>query len=180
MVIAVTGPESSGKSTLSLSLSNALSARLATEYAREYLTEHTGRYAAEDVVRIAHGQDKLNQSIAAESKQNNRSVVFDTEMLVCKIWMEFRFGYCDPFIETRFTQQEVDLYVLCDLLPWEPDPLRESPDENERRLLFDLYHKHLTDYRKPFVVASGSEDERLNNVLKQIHVLNPTIISNGQ
>ncbi|MCB0529363.1 MAG: ATP-binding protein, partial [Saprospiraceae bacterium] len=56
MKIVVTGPESSGKTTLAAALSDQLAAPVVPEFAREYLA-HLGRaYQREDLAAIGAGQ----------------------------------------------------------------------------------------------------------------------------
>ena len=59
MLICVTGPECSGKTTLTQSLTHALGAVSVAEYAREYLSATDGRYTFEDLDVIAERQVDL-------------------------------------------------------------------------------------------------------------------------
>ena len=58
-------------------------------------------------------------------------------------------------------KQHFDLYLLCDIdLPWEPDPLREHP--NNRRELYAKYEAELIKRNWPYKIISGFDNERLN------------------
>ena len=57
--IIVTGPESSGKTTLSKSLSKNLNGKLVNEFARNYLTKNNNTYNIENLLEIAQNQLKL-------------------------------------------------------------------------------------------------------------------------
>jgi NadR type nicotinamide-nucleotide adenylyltransferase len=166
MRIAVTGPESSGKTTLSLHLAEILNAAWAHEFARTYLTDLKRPYQAEDLVDIAKGQ------IAAWQEAANEPVLIcDTEMLVMKVWSEFKFGTVDPFILQQLEQQRFDLYLLCKPdIPWEEDPLREHPEK--RNELFEIYHTQLKEMNVTFVVLEGDMDQRLGKALSVIESLN--------
>ncbi len=97
------------------------------EFARTYLASQNQHYVPLDIENIARGQMSLEQSKLHEA---NNILFTDTEMLVCKIWLEFVFGQQSPLIEKAVLQQNYDLYLLCDIdLEWEPDPLREHPDK---------------------------------------------------
>jgi NadR type nicotinamide-nucleotide adenylyltransferase len=162
--IAITGPESTGKSWLAEHLARKFNTVWAPEFAREYLSERKSSYTIDDVVAIAKGQ------IAQEIFWEGRAADFlfsDTEMLVCKIWTDFVFGKIPKFIQEAFENQQYDLYLLCNIdLPWEPDPLREHP--NSRELIFEKYKQALIQAKLPFVIISGVGENRLNHAINVI------------
>lgn len=157
--ISITGPESSGKSTLALALATRHGGAYVHEYAREYLADLGREYNVDDVVQIAMGQAALEDSFA----NNETPVLFcDTDMLVCKIWAEYKYGFCPEWIENAFATRHYDLTILCAPdIPWEPDPLRENPDPEERWELFVLYENALKTYGKKYVVARGDLEGRM-------------------
>ncbi len=156
--IAITGPESSGKSTLTKFLAERFQTSFADEFAREYLEKTNGEYVLEDLTEIAKGQ-LLNQKKAINAA--NKICFFDTEMLVLKIWASFRFRKVPPFIETAFRESEIDAYLLCTPdLPWEPDPFRESPENAERQKLFEIYQHELDANNCTYFVVNGIDAKR--------------------
>ena len=162
MRIAVTGPESSGKTTLSKCLAEALDAKWIQEFAREYLLKLDRSYVRADLTEIAKGQLDLWRLSNHENIQ-----VCDTDMLVLKVWSEFKYGAVDPFILEQLDQQQFDLYLLCTPdLPWEEDPLREHPEQRDQ--LYELYHTELTSRGLPFVVIEGDHDQRIEIALSAI------------
>ncbi len=164
--IAVTGPESTGKSWLTEHLAEHYNAQWVPEYAREYL-KHNRSYQAEDVVKIAKGQMKLEKELL---KSNPGLIFADTELLVCKIWLDFVFGQQNEFIERSVKDQQYDLYLLCNIdLKWEPDPLREHPDQRET--LFHLYEKWLLKLNFPYRIITGTGNERLKNAINFVDQL---------
>ena len=60
--IIITGPESSGKTTLSRNLSHSLKANLVDEYARKYINENNNQYIYEDLLKIAKTQYQHEES----------------------------------------------------------------------------------------------------------------------
>lgn len=167
--IAITGPESSGKSTLAKTLADRHQTIYAPEFAREYLTKTDGEYQLSNLVEIAKGQLK-NAKRALESAQ--RICFFDTDMLVLKIWAEFRYGEVPDFIENAFRESDIDGYLLCSPdIPWEPDPFRESPDPKERWELFEIYRKELSSIKIPVCVISGKGENRLRKASQFIESL---------
>ena len=164
--IAITGPESTGKSTLSEKLAHHYNTNFVPEYSRTYFENFEGQYTENDVVEIAKGQHNL---IIEEEKKSSKILIADTEIVVCKIWVEYVFKHSNKVIDEILKQQDVDLYLLCDIdLPWVYDPLRENPDIDERKELFKIYRNTLEQMKVPFEIVSGDNDERVNNAIKVI------------
>ena len=164
--IAITGPESTGKSTLAEKLAKHFNTDYIPEYSRTYLKNFEGQYTENDVVEIAKAQHNL---IIEEEKKNPEILIADTEIIVCKIWIEYVFKHPNETIEDLLRRQDFDLYLLCDIdLPWVYDPLRENPNIEERKELFEIYKNTLTKMNVPFGIVRGSDEERVNNSLEII------------
>ncbi len=154
--IAITGPESTGKSSLARELARIFNTTWVPEYAREYLLELGLPYEEGDILKIAKGQLRSEEKMA---HQASRLLFCDTDFLVTRIWSIVKYGRCSPWIEKKLEEHRYDLYLLCNIdLPWEFDPLREHPDK--RLMLFDLYHRELTHRGFPFAVVSGEGASR--------------------
>ncbi|MBK6611474.1 MAG: AAA family ATPase [Sphingobacteriales bacterium] len=164
--IAITGPESSGKSVLAKLLTQNFSpANWVPEFARTYLTAlpPSQAYTFSDLPLIANAQQILENEIA--KTPNIKWLFADTEALVVKIWAQIRFGQQHPTIETIWQQQaqQYALYLLtAPDLPWQPDPLRETPLSQTRWQLFDLYKTYLTQTNRRFTIIQGEPSQRLN------------------
>ena len=167
--IAVTGPESTGKSTLAKDLAKYFKINAVPEYAREYLKNFAGDYTIDDVITIAEGQQKL---ISEREMQNPNILIADTELIVCKIWTEYVYNTTPDFIEKALSKQKFDFYLLCDIdLPWTYDPLRENPNLDERKDLFQRYKSQLDKMKAPYGIVSGSGETRFQNALNHIKPL---------
>jgi NadR type nicotinamide-nucleotide adenylyltransferase len=157
MRFAITGPESSGKTTLAKELAFRNNGVWIPEFAREYLESLPHSYTVNDLDHIAKGQLKLWQE-----SESNTHTFFDTEMLVMKIWSEFKYQKCSPFILSALEQQSFDHYFLCRPdIEWEEDPLREHPEKREE--LFELYLNELTSRKLPFTIVEGDLENRIEN-----------------
>ena len=162
MKIAFTGPESSGKTTMARWTAKHISYELVPEYAREYL-QKTTVYHLNDLNNIALEQFKRNSAL--------RDLVVDTEMLVMKIWCEEKYSNCSQEILGLLKEQQIDHYFLCKPdIPWEPDPLRENPEDRER--LFRLYERDLLELGASYNVLSGNIEERKMRIIATLKNLN--------
>ncbi|MFN8337283.1 MAG: ATP-binding protein [Cyclobacteriaceae bacterium] len=162
--IAIVGPECTGKTELARFLASHSQTRWVPEFAREYL-ENLGRpYQKSDLTTIAHGQLEMENVIA---QQANRFVFCDTNLVVIKIWSEFKYGSCDPEIIKLMHQQKYDLHLLTDVdLPWQDDPLREHP--HKRQELFDLYERELKNSHVRYRIIRGHSASRNAAAVKAV------------
>ena len=127
--IIVTGPESSGKTTLCKALYEHFNISFTKEYAREYLDALNRDYNQGDLLKIAKGQ------LQAE----NGMQLLDTDLITLKIWSEYKYGSCDKWILTQIEKQKSEkrFYLLCKPdIPWEAETQRENP--NDREKLFEM------------------------------------------
>ena len=158
--IIVTGPECSGKTTLSKSLSKYFNSKLINEFARNYLTNKNNKYNVESLLEIAKNQYKLEN-------QKSKTIICDTDLLTIKIWSEYKFGKCDGWILDKINTQKKEqrIYLLCKPdLKWEYDPQREN--EFDRDKIFNIYKKELISLEHKFHVINGNN--RLDMAKKYI------------
>ena len=155
--IVVTGPESTGKTTLAKQLAKALHTLWVPEYARQYIDNLDSPYQENDLLEIAKGQLKSEQEY---SEKGHEYLICDTDLITLKIWSEFKYGRCHDFILEAIKHRKYDLYFLAGTdIPWEEDSQRENPED--RQELYNLYKKELTSYGKSFFELKGTEQERL-------------------
>ena len=167
ITVALTGPESCGKSTLTRQLGDYYQAPIVLEYAREYLEKTKGKYTFDDLEKIARVQLRLLEE--ALSKQP-KLIFLDTELTVIKNWSEFKYHKISPWIQQQYEAQKIDLYLLCKPdLPWEDDPFRES--KNDRNEIFELYVEALEKMNRNYRIVSGLGDARLQNAKKMVDSL---------
>jgi len=146
--IIITGPESSGKTTLCKALSQHFNLPFSKEHAREYLDALNGDYNQDDLLKIAKGQLK--------SEQNTQ--LLDTDLITIKIWSKYKYGSCDKWILSQIEKQKSEnrFYLLCKPdIPWEVDPLRENP--TNRNELFEIYKKELESLEHKYFIVQGED-----------------------
>ncbi|MEJ8758052.1 ATP-binding protein [Pontibacter sp. H259] len=165
--IAITGPESTGKSTLSEQLANHYQTVWVPEYARSYIGNLNREYTLKDIEAIARGQIQLEKQLQAEA---GVILIADTDLLVLKIWSEHAFGRCPDFILENLAQQDYNLYLLMGVdLPWEPDPQREHP--HLRQFFYDWYKRELHQMGAAFAEIAGQQEQRFANARQHIDAL---------
>jgi nicotinamide riboside kinase len=146
--VGIIGPESTGKSTLAKYLERRYGGVLVSEYAREYMENlpPSKNYTYDDVLAIAkHQVDEL-------SSQSSSLVIYDTELIITKVWFLHKFGKCPEFLLEALQNHKMDVYLLCyPDIPWQPDPVRENPDIRE--YLFDWYEREIQTLNVPYYIV---------------------------
>ncbi len=183
--IVAIGPECTGKSTLCAHLAHHFETLWCPEFARDYLLSNGISYTYEDLLTIAKGQLALEDECVSLmvtrqppitiprhsplSARHSSLLFIDTNMYVMKVWCEYVFGKCHQFILDEIASGKYDLYLLCNIdLPWVKDELREYPDEQARKELYNIYKDILISQQTPWVEITGSNEERLQNAIDAI------------
>ena len=163
--IAVTGPESTGKTTLAKQLAETFNGRFIPEFAREYIEKLPHHYTFEDVENIARIQVQQYQLARSGSEQ---IIFFDTWLIITKVWFSWVYERIPGWLEAEIRNCPMDLFLLCRPdLPWEADSVRENGGENRIRL-YEQYREQLELYGFNFVEIGGTDDARLRNATEAI------------
>ncbi len=163
--IAITGPESSGKSYTTEYLARAFDGWMVPEYAREYMEHLNKDYTYDDVINIAKGQIDVVKNVSEDGIKEDAGIIFfDSELINTKIWCDVVFKKCDELIIQGIKNDSYDHYLLMKPdIEWEEDPMRENPDDRNR--LFELYIKNLEEFNKPYTIIDGGLEERLKKAM---------------
>jgi nicotinamide riboside kinase len=169
--IAIYGPESTGKTTLASQLAAHFDTVWTPEFAREYLQKRFDDAgvicAPEDIIPIAEGQTQSENDQLVKAKQY---LFCDTCLMQTRVYSEIYYNAINPLLEKASRKHKYDLFFLTDIdVPWEADDLRDRPDDREA--MFDMFRKALEENEKPFVVVSGTADERLEKAISVLHNL---------
>ena len=158
--IAIVGPESTGKTSLTRQLADYFETLFVPEFAREYCKDLQRSYTLEDEVNIFHGQLASEQRIIQSAQKD--FIFCDTMVLTVKIWCDHLFGSTPKEVLKGVTEQSYDLYLLMDIdLPWQDDELRDFPTLREH--FMEVWHQELQALSANYKVISGVGDKRFLN-----------------
>lgn len=144
--VGIIGPESTGKSTLARYLAKRYNGVYVPEYAREYVEKLDRPYTYEDVETIARHQIEELQGLG------DGLYFFDTELIITKVWFEYKYGSCPDWLEKAIRDYPMDTYLLTyPDIEWEPDPVRENPAI--RLELFERYEHEVQSLDIPYYVV---------------------------
>jgi NadR type nicotinamide-nucleotide adenylyltransferase len=162
--IAVVGPESTGKSTISEQLAAHYKTVWVPEYARGYCEKLTAPCTWQDEINMFRGQLALEKELLPSA---NRLLICDTTFITVKIWSDYMFGKSPQEVLDELPRHPYDLYLLMDIdTPWQEDPLRDFPHLREH--FMEVWHRELHNLEASYVVISGLKAERLKNAVTAI------------
>jgi len=163
--IALIGPESTAKSTLSEALAKHFNTVWVPEYSRNYLSSINRKYNLDDIILIAKEQLKQENELI---KNANKFIFADTELIISKVWCLDVFNVYPEFISDNLVKNKYDLYLLtCPDLPFVKDVLRENP--HRRDFFFDWYLKEINNINGKYFFVNGVGEERLNNCVEAVN-----------
>ena len=164
--IVLTGPESTGKTTLMRYLGAAFHAPYQIECSREYLESFGPKYTLRDLYEMAKMQF-YQRDKQAPFRPDIPYLICDTDAVVFQIWAKDKFGVHLDLATEDLRKYPAELYLLCRPdLPWEPDPLRENRHDRDR--LFNLYRRYLDRHRLPYGIVEGTGAERFECATRTI------------
>lgn len=164
--IIVTGPESTGKTTVAKYLAKKYNGCYYPEFAREYVEQLGRKYYYSDIVHIAKKQKEQFEN--AMFARKSKTVIFDTYLIITKIWMLWNSGKYESWIDEMIKKTNHALYLLCTPdLEWFADNVRENGGQN-RIELFNLYRKELEKFNLNNFLIEGKDSTRFENAEKAV------------
>jgi len=162
--IVLTGPESTGKTTMAEKLALYFNTNWVREYGRDYFVENNGINDISDLSRIAEGQVRLEEEALTHA---NKLLFCDTDLMVTQVWSEIYFNQCPQEVIDLSYARRYDLHLLMDSdIAWEDDGTREFPQL--RNWHFRRLKEELDQRKLPYVVISGNYEERLKACINAI------------
>jgi nicotinamide riboside kinase len=169
--IAITGPESTGKSSISAYLAEQYHSAFVPEYSRKYLTKLKSNYKSNDIVFIAEKQlhrENLVERCVTRKSTLNKIIFCDTELINIKIWLEDKGWSVPQWIEEEIKKDRYVHYLLMDnSLEWTEDSLREN--ETKGAYFFEKFEANLLKYHKNYSIITGVGEERKKNATAVIN-----------
>ncbi len=162
--IAIMGPESTGKSSISKDLADYYKTVWVPEFAREYCKKLDRPATLDDEFEILKGQINLENQYLPFAKE---LLICDTMFLTVKIYSEYVFGAYPKEFNSYLSSHSYDLFLIMNIdLPWEEDPLREFP--MLRDYFMKIHIREIEALKVPYKIISGSGDDRLRNAISYI------------
>jgi len=137
------------------------------EYARAYIDRLRGPYQKHDLEKIAKGQI---EGEILQAKTANKILICDTNLIVIKIWCEYKYGSCPDWIVDEISKSNYNLHLLTYIdIPWKDDPQREHPDKRE--YLYKKYLEELEFWNFRYIEIKGDMKERFTKAVSAINAL---------
>jgi len=164
--IVITGPESTGKTELAQALAEKLHAVWIPEYARQYVENLNRPYNYDDVEQIARYQ--ISQENDYTLKMDNGILIFDTWLIITKVWFDLVFGRCPVWVCDHIRSSKIDLFLVCNTdLPWIEDRVRENGGEKREELL-QLYCDEIRSFGFEYEIVNGIGTMRAENSIRAL------------
>jgi len=166
--IVITGPESTGKSTIAGALAKHFDTVWVKEFLREFAKEkysNNQELIFSDNIIIAKGQKELEQEAL---KIANKYIFCDTDILQTVVYSNEYYNKVQTELIESLQNNNTDLYLLLNLdISWEDDILRDKP--NDRKRMYDVFENTLIKYAKNYIIIKGSNNYRLQNAINTIN-----------
>ncbi len=154
--ISITGPESTGKTTLAEKLAAHYKTIFVPDYSRAYIEKLDRKYNHSDVIQIA------KSIVEQENKMlhfAHRILFSDNDLVNIKIWLQYYKWHVPDWLEQDIVKRKPDLYLLCEPdIPWIADEQRNNG--HDRTELFQSFLNTLNSINSNFVRIKGTDEKR--------------------
>lgn len=170
--VCVIGAESTGTTTLAKLLAEYYKTVWVPEYGRIYsesklTSEGREKWTSVEFEHIALMQNNIENALAEIS---NGLLICDTNAFATGIWHERYLGYRSDRVEEIAKQCAVDLYIVTgDEIPFVQDGTRDG--EHIRYQMQAKFIERLQAGSVPFVIVTGSKEDRLRESVRAIEQL---------
>ena len=128
----------------------------------EAISKHRGFYLTLQSARELDGGRGRVEPIArghwaqemALEKQAGKYLFVDTDIAMTVFYAETLYGSCPAWVKELANKTIYDLYLLLSPdLPWQPDPVRSSPDSRDQ--VIEFYQNRLVGQRVVLISGTG-------------------------
>ena len=167
MRVCVTGPESTGKTTLAARLAAYYRTVWVPEASRVYAVRKQSPLLLSDVEPIA----REHVAMADDAAHNaGRLLVLDTDLLSTVVYSRHYYGVVPPDVDALEHTRRADLYLLCDVdVPWLPDGIRDRPTDREAMLA--LFRDALESRSLHWTMITGDWDTRWQTAVEAVRTI---------
>jgi HTH-type transcriptional regulator, transcriptional repressor of NAD biosynthesis genes len=167
--ICIVGAESTGTTTLAKDLANHYKTAWVPEFGRLYYegrvpTKGSEKWTTQEFEFIAQEQNKVEDQLASVC---NEILICDTDSFATTLWHTRYVGHKSKEVEKFARGRKYDLYILTDIdIPFVQDGTRDG--EYIRSWMHEQFLIELTRWKKKYIIASGSRDERLKKAIQAV------------
>lgn len=165
--IAIVGPESTGKTTITKMLANKFNSEYQLEYAREYIDLKFGgeydmtSFSIEDIINISNGHMKRYKEKTNTCK--TPFLFFDTELITTMSWSDLYFKKIPSSLYNMISDNKFDVFLLyTPEVSWVDDGTRKHKDYRDHH--FNSILSLIREYGKSkvFIIEGNNYEERFN------------------
>lgn len=153
------GPESTGKSSVTIRMAHLYHTSFVPEVAREMLI--TNDFSVEDIIRIGHAHfERIQQNV----QHANKFLMCDTDAITTQLYAQYYLGTVPQVLYELEKKVEYAHYFLFDIdVPWVEDGLRDLG--HLRKEMFDLFEEALVSRKINYTVVKGDWDQRQKTIV---------------
>jgi NadR type nicotinamide-nucleotide adenylyltransferase len=169
--VCVTGPESTGKTSLAQRLAEWAGTEWVPEASRVYAERKGTPLTGADVGPIAREHIVLADAAAERARARGASMlVLDTDLLSTVLYARHYYGAAPRWVERAERERRAGLYLLCEVdVPWVPDGIRDRP--GNRAGMFALFDRALASRHANVVRVRGGWEERWQTAREAVRTL---------
>ncbi len=159
------GPESTGKSSMTIRMADHYNTTWVPEVAREMIINND--FTIADILQIGYAQyDRIFKNI----RTANKLLMCDTDAITTQIYSQHYLKTIPPVLFELEEKVKYERYFLFDVdVPWVDDGLRDLGDQ--RKLMFAIFQTELEKRSIPYVLVSGSWEQRKKTVTDNLDQL---------
>ena len=148
-LVCLTGPESTGKTTLAAELARKFGGVWLPEYSRSLLD--SSECNERELLTITHEQAAREINFVDSTPSVG---IIDTDFVNIRIWWEVQFGYIPDEVDEHIeTQAERSYLLLSPDIPWVFDKLRNR--QTDREFLFRKHLEVLDQFGFNYLIVRG-------------------------